>query len=1075
MPITPAQVRQGFKRYGARAWVDGQAVTLTELPTRTISVLRGRSTCAVKIQGLPPGGGKAAAVDLVLDGGGVTRFFTGLTAERGAVAASMDRTVNIVDILDLDKANPATITWSGTSFADAVTDVLEAAGLTASEIDSIFDPGADYELGSVYDIEIGVAENLRAVFQELMEFGGTAAIVTPSGRVRVVDNPGIPAATASTVYAAISSGSYGADDFKIFDAGVQIEGDEGVVSVFTATGPRTPSGAQPDGTFTATGITGRAEARQYRFAQSDATCQAIAERELRRRARSRVNVYFTAPLNPNLLPGDTILLRVDRIGLTSNTPAYVMEVATDAEAGMRVVVSLNPSLIDGYATSTPPPVADFSMLVESQLVTLAGVPTTSFLVQCRDESRDPTGAEITTRSWTASGTGAAPTSSSDAAPIFLFTDLTGAEISLTVESETGEQATVTRTPEANTAQVLTRVVSVAAGSDGWRVLATTAGWRTFTGAGANCTAVPSFNESGPLWAGFANGRIYSSADALASAPVLSTTLPDSIGAIYVNEGDISNILAGSGGVLYRSTNGGASWVAVHDFEATITDCQSSPDNPDEIRVTAGESMWLSYDGGASWTAVATEAGATAEALATAPWGRAAVFSNGAVVFEEGYTVNWAGTPPAALSAITPLLTSSGFIVGNCNDLVRDGALDSLALTAGTGDLYLLTWNGTSYDGEALTPTATGGAGKLVAQAAAYEIDSSTGLSIGYGPLGIPRSPVEILILTNGANPGGVWHWANGVWTLRNAGLPSGWNWDHIAVNPLNPNDWLLIGSNGSMGRTGGNVTSGGSPILYRTTDAGLTWTAVNLPDDGTPTEAYDPTNAANNQPIGYLSNGDLFVFGNYGSGVTSTIVLWRGPAGSMARTLLTTTGGGRGAHSGVGGNDGDIIVTFRTGGDDVAGYLASGATTLPSSIGMAESGARIVRSNLGRGALYKVGTFIGRTDDYRAGPITSATLTGDHIAMVGDYALVAGGRTGVYRVSDPASSLTTGAIVAADLLTTEAIASDHARTRAAAIVGDATAITLYYTTDGETWGTVAGPPGGSLRVDTLAVISSRSP
>jgi hypothetical protein len=145
----------------------------------------------------------------------------------------------------------------------------------------------------------------------------------------------------------------------------------------------------------------------------------------------------------------------------------------------------------------------------------------------------------------------------------------------------------------------------------------------------------------------------------------------------------------------------------------------------------------------------------AEALATAPWGRAAVFSDtglavaNAVVFEEAYSVDWSGVDPGdlpanGLSSITPLLDQQGYIVGTANDLIRDGALSSLAYSAGSGGLYQLLWDGAQFNASYIGETTSSAAGKIVNLAQHYDIDDESARSIGYGALGLPPAPYTVI-------------------------------------------------------------------------------------------------------------------------------------------------------------------------------------------------------------------------------------------------------------------------------------------------------------------------------------------
>lgn len=822
-----------FARWRVEAYLDGQRVNVVGgLPARTLSARRGRGTCTLPITGLPSSGKKTATVDLILNDIHTVRFFTGFTAERSATYASFSRSANLTDILNLDRAVPTAITWNNTAWSTALTAILAAGGLADVPVELDFDPGTTFRLGPVYPIIIPKTETLSSVFQELLDFAGAAAYVSPNGYIRIVDGSAVPMSTSAIIYA--HGANLSAGEFGIIDAGLSIEGDESVISVFTATGPKTPAGAQPDGTFTAT-FSGKPESRQYRFAQSDTVCQAIASRELSRRARERTNLWFTAPLNPLLLPSATLLFRCTALGFPTNTPAYVAEVTTNDDASMRVALVTGPSLVDGYSTSIAPPVVDWSMTVESQSITLAGVPVTGYLVQCKDQSHDKAGYEITARAWTATGTGASPTSGSAPELIFLFTSLEGASITLHVTSASGEEAERTRAPQASAVEVFTRTVSVAA-SDGWHVLIRT-GWQSFTTAGA-CTAVPPINESGPLWAGFSSGALYQSLTALQTAPTLITTFSSGIGCLWVNEGTVTDILVGHGTALSRSQDGGTTWSLLHTFGASVNECQNSPTNPSEIRVCAGALELISYDGGATWGTLITGAiGATARSIASAPWGHAVGFTGVASVadalrFEEGHTVVWtaveeASRPASGLAAVTALLSEQGFVAAEDGDLVRDGTLPALILQADAGgsNLYKLLWNGAAFDATLLPATTAAGPGKLINQANAYPIDSTSAVQIGYGPLAAPATVVGAFYRLPYNQTGAadkLWSYRNGVWTgiaLPEAGRS---DWKRVVVNPANPLDILLW----RWGPPGSPAYSAVPNRLWYSADGGANWVSI---------------------------------------------------------------------------------------------------------------------------------------------------------------------------------------------------------------------------------------------------------
>jgi hypothetical protein len=709
------------------------------------------------------------------------------------------------------------------------------------------------------------------------------------------------------------------------------------------------------------------------------------------------------------------------------------------------------------------------MQIEQQLITLAGVPVTRAFVQCRDASRDRSGYKLTARAWTASGPDVSPASATADAPMFFFSSLVGASISLNVTSASGEAATVTKAPKALDTQVHTRVVSVASGAGGWQVLATTSGWRSFTGAGADCTAVPPINETGPLWAGFANGAIYTSADALASTPTLSTTLAGGISCMWANEGDQNHILAGHGSSLSRTTNGGASWAPVGTFAASVTDCQSSPSNPAEIRVCAGDTEQISYDGGASWlTLVTVVSGATAAMMASAPWGHA-VAADGiaheadSVVFEEGYAVDWtaianpADRPSGGLASITPLLSAQGYLAGECADLVRDGALDSLILSAGAGRLYQLLWNGSWFVASLLPASAAAGPGKVINALAAYPIGTAGAVQIGYGALGAPPvAPGNLIIPTwgvTGANDG-IWiHDATG-W--RKAAAPvAAQQWRGMAINPFNPLDRLLINNYASVAYTPGmTLAMGGHSPVWHTADGGATWSEVALVAPSyTITEPYIAIlSVAWSQAGGWVVAGAITSYAH-----RAVPLVWR-PGGAWGVNDTTHEGFVGQIAAGI---DGEILFVHEW-GDWISSVSTAGVWTAPTSHGDNNGDNMLTTSVVpGTRTAYAVRSngLIHRSDNYRSAAwvqIGTATVSTASLVAMPDgsvYGSRIAGSTCEIVLIQPGGAAAVVATLPTPYLAT--LASNASRS---AVGGMAQSYGFAYW-DGTTWSKIDFPTG----------------
>ena len=955
-------LRAAYKAWSTRANINGSSVRLASIPSRRIGFDQARSSANLTIMDTPSvTNGQAAWADVGW-GGQLVRFYTGQVDSSAANEPQLQRAVTLVDVLGaLRKRFPAVITWNNQSFQDAVFDILLAVGIP--QVSHLYDPG--FFLGAVQPITIGVDESPAQVFQQLMDYAGTIAWVAPDGGIRIDSLLDIPSTSyvgqpdgSSTVYAYGATGT----ELGIIGSSWQLGAPDRLVASVTIPGPKLPSGITPTGQAQlASTAAGEPYSQQMRFVQDATTAQTIAERELGRRAVQRTVLQFNAPLNPYLLPGQSIGFRDSMVGYSVTTPAFVWAVTTNGVT-MQVTLHLGAHAENGYSVLQDP-VAVFTVTVEYEPIRVAGVDTPKYFVQCDGSgSYDPDGT-IVTYSWSAPG--ASPdTTSTLVNPLFVYSSITGQSITLTVTDNTGQTGTLTIALDDLAPTVVTRVLSVAEGTNGWAVLRDPAAWESYTRASRSCTAVPPFNESGPLLSGWDDGKLYSLAEGDTAITLVATMTGGSVGCIFVNESDEDNILVGVGAKLYRSTDG-ATFTLVKTFSSTVNAVQSSPDNDGELRAAVGKDVQISYDAGVTWTTINTGAtGTIAQHIASAPWGHAATFTGGAsatdaLKFEEGYTVNWSAvvSPPTALYGITPMLTTPGYIVGdgnaqwykltqsgsnfvavkiasgtgttqNINDLLRDGQLGSM--------VYGATENGTY---------------KMVNFATFFVIRDNPSLQIGYGQIGTPVVPVNVELVVP-ATTGRVWYLSalNGTWANRSTGLPTDVTWVDVKVSPFEPDTWVVtslapaIRGKPSSGKLVHNGTTH-SPFYY-TTNAGTSWTElVMAPPARSNGSAVPPGDGA---AIDFIydsmawsrSKRWLSIVGQSDDSASwADAYIYAGNLASMTggSVLDHTTGNGAGAFQAIGGTSEECFFVAHAEGNlsgndiDKAFYTTTGATLVALS------------------------------------------------------------------------------------------------------------------------------------------------
>lgn len=841
MAITLSTLLDRHKRWGTPiATLNGHTYLVVDrLPNRSMGLDRPRGGCSVVVQPYPDEpAGSPAVVSLTINGE-TQVYFTGYIGDRPIADNPHGYEVQLVDSLyKLDTPLPNAITWNDTPFDTAAQQLLNAAGITDEEIHGIHNPGAVYDLGTNYPITLPKGTSIQQAISKLMTFGGTQLRIDPeTGLLDVVDGPGWPATGDPRIYAFAPA----PDEFGYISGKRTLPGFENVVRSYTAKGPKRPDLAIPDATFTLSGVVvGDVVEESFEWLQEDATAEAIAEREIVRRNRQAYQVELQAPLNPQLRPGDSIQFRATSLEVHDTEPALIIS-ATNQDVTMSLVLSVGPEPAEGDLTIIPPPNASFSMQYETQPITLSGVLANGVVVQCTDTSSDPSGFTILSRSWAAVCAGeVSPATSNERDPIFSFSTLDGAQITLVVEASSGEGDIATQAVNPPAAETFTRELSVAAGGDGWRVL-DVGGWRGWTGAGANCTAVPNINPGPGLLAGFADGTLYQTLDRLLTPPTLLATLAsDPIGCIFVNEADSNNVLVACGAALYRSTNGfSLSSSLLHTFDDPIRYCESSPSNPNEIRVAAGESLWFSTDA-SSFTAAITVAGGSAQKVASAPWGHLVVFAgvsslDDAWRFEEsGYTIDWSGVPaenlPTDLSSATPWQYAEGYVVssgGGDADLVRDGLfgqLTYLAAPSSPTQLYKLTQAAPGAFVAAFIGTATeGGAEKVVNHAGAYKIDEpNAAYRIGYGQAINPLLPPKTVLLPydqdGAADVGYIYDPIEGISTFI---LPiANAKWGGVVFCPGDQAKWIIFE------RTPNTLATNGTGRVFLSVNSGGTWLEI---------------------------------------------------------------------------------------------------------------------------------------------------------------------------------------------------------------------------------------------------------
>lgn len=832
-----------------------------------------------------------------------------------------------------------------------------------------------------------------------------------------------------------------------------------------------------------------------------ASATGVAKRILRVWSR-QPNVIRIGRLkaDPRLAVGMTLAIECALIGYASAKPFFVYSLQTSLDltkGDFAQSLTLDGGTGDQGYTTLPPPEASFAWRLVAE--TLDGVAVIEVFLDGTASHSLGDGA-IVSYAWesaTAVESGYSDTATG-ARAMFVYPAATATvEISLTVTDTSSKTGSITQTvPLAGdaTTPVATRVISVALGS-AWAVTPDGgAAWNVE--ATGDSTLVPEIGGSELLsTAGTGSTDLRSSADALASASLPLADLGGQITALSQTEDAPERVWAAVGASLYRSIDGGATFTLWGTLPAPASAVLEDPAVLNSVFVLAGADMLHSTldTPGTAWSVLyAGPTGATARHLVRG--------ASGATTW-IAYTGTFVGSP---------LQRVEGPITALFDPPVAE--IRAIALSPDELSVYAWDADGNGYQVDSATGVATALAGATLAagetaQHALHDPDdpivylatfgTAEGTVYKYFPLadslaafyvpaagqqahrvglGLPpRLAMEFLVLTDGATPGGVWHLTAGGWALKNSGLPSGWTWLQVAVSPFSPDDWLILGqASGGVARGGGFITSDGEPILYRTTNAGASWTAIPIADP--PQNSGSALRPLRSTPsCGYTSTGQLFfaasIFADYAW-------LW---TGTDSLTVQATTGelANVDIYSAIAGRDGDVVLSLLSSPtQQVVRYVLAGGSTFlagsssPLDISAAVGGPLALgRIGLGRRVVVGLGGY-KTLADYRVGTATpdDAIETLDSRLAIGyGDAFTAG--TGMRRISGLESTPVVDEVAAFTGVGITALASDDTQQVLAALTGGASVLTVHWTEDGATWSATPGPTGGDLQVSALGVIT----
>jgi hypothetical protein len=834
------------------------------------------STIEVELVEIPPESIAYTILNVqVSPDGGTTwlPYFYGYAMPKSISIVGFSRTVTGVDILYLlNKDASEEIAWSGTSYLDAIEDVLLDAGIPAASINL---PSSLDDLTERNSITYTVTtdDNLKDVMSELLKFGRYVVYVDASGSVRMRKYSTVPEASASVKYSMDDKQS---DEYGIARAsfGREVGTTDRIVRKVVVTGGDTQSEVEGSwDTTSSKAADGVTMSDSNDFAVTSEQCVELATDWGQDECRNDYRTVFSAPIDPGLTPGMCIEIKAAANGFDEFTPARVIKVAYQKSV-MVVTISTNPRAIgsgddggdglteDGY-DDVAGPLADFTYTIERE-GDLYGI--------ILEDTSTSDSSTISSRTWSISGAGAGyptPALGTTANEMTVIDVLTGVSITLEVTDANSATDSVTKSISESEIDLYTRQLQAVV--DGaWKVLLDyDSGWFNITPAGKTAAVVPRASDTQYLFAAMTDGTIWrydvenSSVDAVQVGGLSGTPADIAQGEAFVSEESANVLIVAHGtavSVTYNALNAAPTWTTI-TFAATPTAVGVNPYNPDILFACAGNIFFISYDRGGDWQAEVTgESGSTAVDFCTFPW------SPGTAVLFSGYSdianailpsqADWGAiTPDGDMQSITPGLEDEVLRVSSSSGeiflVAADGTVSETQDGTDTSDIDRIVRDGFYNKITWLADNSTFGVGKQVSDADVFSIlAASTGAtSVGYARIisvkETPVKPVRAAVVwlpawakESSGDIRPVWIYRNGGWTSNSDAPPDtgatyNFYWHTISVDTADPQKILAVGCSNQDSSAEFGFTSDGdyiravsgvasSPYRY-SEDGGDTW------------------------------------------------------------------------------------------------------------------------------------------------------------------------------------------------------------------------------------------------------------